>query len=688
MYFEFAGSNLVDKSIIYQIEKLLKSTTFINPHSKTTTPYIDEFRTQILNLCNTSKDEYTPIITSNATSALQLMYNIIDIKHIYYTRSNHNSVLGLRQLARQDNLNISLIEFNKERTTYSIKDIYEVKQQNSTQNLTIFPAECNFSGELYDLNWIERFQKELNCWVCLDAAKYISTKQLDLTRYQPEFVPISIYKIIGYPTGLGILLIKNNILDKLTKTYFGGGTIDFNLVDQLTTIPRKNSIEKLEDGTLPFISIAEASLLLKHFKYETDEIYELTNYAEKKARSLKHQNGQPLFEIYRRENIQYGSILTCNIKNQDGIYIGYTDVERLASLNDIQLRVGCFCNPGACSDYLNISSEEILINYREGHSCSNHKDIIHNKPTGAIRLSFGRFNTKQEIDKLMEWFDKIFIVKFKNQHLRQDINQLKILKFIVYPVKSCPGMEVKSSKITEIGFQYDRLFAIYDKSGKILNLQRNMRLSGLYPEIDFINKTMWLRYDEDQVMIDIDKWENHKQDNIVNDWLSHVLQQEVKLIKQEDIHSNFSNTSPFLIINEQSMIDLNMRIMDKNSWSKYLPFEWMKKEWMKYGYGIIKEDRFRPNIVIDGIQPYLEDQIKYLKIGNVEFISERDCSRCYTTTVQTEKRSRDPNLEPMSTLLTYRKKQDGIMFGKLFYLQKQNEEQSISISDPIELEIN
>ena len=46
-------------------------------------------------------------------------------------------------------------------------------------------------------------------YVCLDAAGWVSSSSLDLSQYRPNFVALSFYKLFGYPTGLGALLIRN-----------------------------------------------------------------------------------------------------------------------------------------------------------------------------------------------------------------------------------------------------------------------------------------------------------------------------------------------------------------------------------------------------------------------------------------------------------------------------------------------
>jgi hypothetical protein len=64
---------------------------------------------------------------------------------------------------------------------------------------------------------------------------------------------------------------------------------------------------------------------------------------------------------------QQGAIVTFNLLRPNGEYVGYTEVEKLAVIHHIQLRTGCFCNPGACSGYLNLTPELIKTARDAGH---------------------------------------------------------------------------------------------------------------------------------------------------------------------------------------------------------------------------------------------------------------------------------------------------------------------------------
>ncbi len=77
-------------------------------------------------------------------------------------------------------------------------------------SLFAFPAQSNFSGFRYSLEWIAKVHngwldndKNQRWYVLLDAAAYVSTASLDLSAYSPDFVTLSFYKMFGFPTGLG-----------------------------------------------------------------------------------------------------------------------------------------------------------------------------------------------------------------------------------------------------------------------------------------------------------------------------------------------------------------------------------------------------------------------------------------------------------------------------------------------------
>lgn len=198
---------------------------------------------RILNHFNTTSDEYSVIFTNGATGALKLVSESFDYNNgcLTYLQENHTSVLGMRNNAP----NTRVLEHNEAFNLLN-NDSTELISDNTKNSLFVYPAQCNFSGTKYPLEWIDKVQRGgLNTihnslrWYCfLDAAGYVATNYLDLTKYKPDFVCVSFYKIFGYPTGLGALLVKATSSDVLIKKYYGGGTVFMALSTDNVAVPR------------------------------------------------------------------------------------------------------------------------------------------------------------------------------------------------------------------------------------------------------------------------------------------------------------------------------------------------------------------------------------------------------------------------------------------------------------------
>lgn len=72
------------------------------------------------------------------------------------------------------------------------------------------------------------------------------------------------------------------------------------------------------------------------------------------------------FSYFKR--LRQGPIVTFNLKKASGEFVGYGDFERLAELNNILVRTGCMCNPGACQAFIGLSDDELIANFKVGFS--------------------------------------------------------------------------------------------------------------------------------------------------------------------------------------------------------------------------------------------------------------------------------------------------------------------------------
>lgn len=172
------------------------------------------------------------IFTSGATAALKTLaetFNFIDGNegNFLYLRDNHTSVLGMREVIGTKN--IQCIERNE---FLSGRFLKRISNEKHGRNLLVYSAQCNFNGCKNPLDIIGKLhQNYSNTYVCLDAASFAATNALNLNDHSADFVCLSFYKMFGYPTGLGALLVSKRAESTLQKRYYGGGTVKIALSD-------------------------------------------------------------------------------------------------------------------------------------------------------------------------------------------------------------------------------------------------------------------------------------------------------------------------------------------------------------------------------------------------------------------------------------------------------------------------
>ncbi|KAF8820591.1 aminotransferase, class V family protein, partial [Cardiosporidium cionae] len=173
--------------------------------------------------------------------------------------------------------------------------------------------------------------KECQWSVLLDAAAYVTTAALNLTESPADFITISFYKIFGYPTGLGALLLRRSSKSRLRKIYFGGGTVISASCDNLWCAYKDDPSARFEDGTLSFLAIAA----IRH-GYEAFEaidirtiranVESLTRYLAAEMDAMRHYNDRAVVLRYGAsptDPLPAGGIITFNLKRPNGNFFNF-----------------------------------------------------------------------------------------------------------------------------------------------------------------------------------------------------------------------------------------------------------------------------------------------------------------------------------------------------------------------------
>jgi molybdenum cofactor sulfurtransferase len=419
IYLDYTGGGLYADSQLRRHNKLLAEHVFGNPHSgnptsQAATQLVEHAREYVLKFFNADPDEYLAIFTSNASSALKLVGESYPFPSGRYllTFDNHNSVNGIREFAHARGAKVTYIPIGLPDMRVDDSQLSRELSQPARggYNLFAYPAQSNFSSVQHPLDWIEKAHE--HGWdVLLDAAAFVPTNKLDLDKVKPDFVPISFYKMFGYPTGIGALIARKEALSKLQRPWFAGGTITVASV-QGDKYYLADGASAFEDGTLDYLNIPAVEIGLKHIEsigYDVihERVYSLTGWLLENLTSMNHSNGVPLVRVYGPTTMnERGGAVTVNFYDKDDKALDHRFIERQANESNISLRTGCFCNPGAGEIALGISRVELDVCFTQpGHeerlTLDDFRHCIDGKSSGAVRVSVGMVTNFNDVQRFL-----------------------------------------------------------------------------------------------------------------------------------------------------------------------------------------------------------------------------------------------------------------------------------------------
>jgi len=428
VYLDYTGGSLYAESQIEKHFALLRSGTFGNPHSANPTStamteHVERTRRAVLDYFHAG-DNYILVFTQNASGALKLVgesFPFAPGSRYLLTFDNHNSVNGIREYARARGASVAyspllMPELNLD---LACLETLLVEADPAAENLFAFPAQSNFSGVKHPLDLVAKAQNK--GWrVLLDAAAFVPTSSLDLKTVHPDFVTISFYKMFGYPTGIGALLIRKSVFAKLRRPWFAGGTVNFASVQGQAHVLSPNEAA-FEDGTLNYLSIPAVEIGLRYLQaIGMEKIAErvrcLTGWLLDELLALRHTNGRAMVRIYGPANTEArGGTVTLNLYDPEGRLLDYRRIEELAGTEGISLRTGCFCNPGAGEIAEGLTEEDMRAGFTMGPDI-NLLSFVRmmqergHKSAGSIRASIGLVTNFNDVWRFLN-----FLAGFRDQ---------------------------------------------------------------------------------------------------------------------------------------------------------------------------------------------------------------------------------------------------------------------------------
>lgn len=267
----------------------------------------------------------------------------------------------------------------------------------------------------------------------------------------------------------------------------------------------------------------------------------------------------------------------------------------------------------------------------------------------------------------------------------------RIASLHIYPVKSCRGIDLATAPVTALGLAWDRRWMVVDGGDRFVTQRTHPLLATIGTAIDDGQLTLSadghppLQVDAcadcgaRRVQIWRDSCGGLDAGDDAAAWLARVLGGAFRLVRIDERVQrladsqyagpapqpiSFTDGYPVLLIARESLAELNRR----------LPAP-------------VPMNRFRPNIVIEGVAAHAEDGFGLFRSGAVVLRGVKHCTRCVTTTTGQRDGSRDPRREPLATLRRYRydRRLRDVTFGQNCVITG-GVGSSISVGDPLVLD--
>ena len=233
-----------------------------------------------------------------------------------------------------------------------------------------------------------------------------------------------------------------------------------------------------------------------------------------------------------------------------------------------------------------------------------------------------------------------------------------------YPVKSLKGIQLNAATLTPQGLAFDRRWMIIDENNRFVTQRKYSQMVLIHTEINQ-QRLVLSRPDSGLPPIELaiqgtaagdpfdaiiwkDTCRVVAENDAVNDWITRAIgsPRPLRLIRLQDgkqrpqskpdlmgadIHTHFADAAPFLVCNEASLDAVNDKLRES-------------------GLGPVTMERFRPNIVIRGLEAFAEHGTKGISHGDYQLDFSYPCQRCVMPTIDPARGVRDASNQPFSLL--------------------------------------
>jgi len=344
-------------------------------------------------------EQQVVIFTKNSTEAInKLAYRLpFENSDIILTTlmEHHSNELPWRRAGKVEHVGL-----NDDGTISKDDFLAKLKAFGSRVKLVAITGASNVTGYINDLDFFARESHGVGVKILVDAAQLAPHRSIDVKPHDPQYcvdyLVFSGHKMYA-PFGVGVLVGDKETFEQGDPETVGGGMVDMVTLEEAywTDLPEKE--EAGTPDTVGVVALAKAIHMFESLGWEAIIGHEagLTAYALKKLKQI------PAVTLYGDTDpanaAQRLGVISFNIRDLPHALVAAI----LSYEGAIGVRAGCFCAQPYVKSILQVSDEEAKA--LEKQILSRDRS---NAP-GAVRISFGLYNTKDEIDRLIEMLTKI-----------------------------------------------------------------------------------------------------------------------------------------------------------------------------------------------------------------------------------------------------------------------------------------